>query len=117
MSDTIEITRNISPEELAEDASHDATRLDTVEQVEYYDHDDTETDEETEAARPVRKATIELTADETFIPESVDQLLAHSRRYPLLTPDQEIELAQRIERGDLRAQGMVMNPNLRLVAS
>ena len=45
--------------------------------------------------------TIDMTA-EIFIPESVDQLLAHSRRYPLLTPEQEIELAQEIERGDLR---------------
>jgi hypothetical protein len=31
--------------------------------------------------------TLDLTA-ESFIPESVDQLLAHSRRYPLLTPEQ-----------------------------
>jgi DNA-directed RNA polymerase sigma subunit (sigma70/sigma32) len=54
---------------------------------------------------------------ESFIPESVDQLLAHSRRYPLLTPDQEIELAQRIERGDLHAKELMINSNLRLVAS
>ena len=54
---------------------------------------------------------------ETFIPESVDQLLAHSRRYPLLTPAQEIELAQRIERGDLHAKELMINSNLRLVAS
>jgi len=60
-----------------------------------------------------------LTATEidTFIPESVDQLLAHSRRYPLLRPAQEIELAQRIERGDLRAKELLVNSNLRLVAS
>jgi RNA polymerase primary sigma factor len=54
---------------------------------------------------------------DSFIPESVDQLLAHSRRYPLLRPDQEIELAQRIERGDLRAKELMINSNLRLVAS
>jgi DNA-directed RNA polymerase sigma subunit (sigma70/sigma32) len=54
---------------------------------------------------------------ESFIPESVDQLLAHSRRYPLLTPHQEIELAQRIERGDLHAKELLVNSNLRLVAS
>src|SRR5207248_9192475 len=54
---------------------------------------------------------------DTFIPESVDQLLAHSRRYPLLTPAQEIELAQRIERGDLHAKELLVNSNLRLVAS
>jgi RNA polymerase primary sigma factor len=54
---------------------------------------------------------------EDFIPESVDQLLAHSRRYPLLTPEQEIELAKRIERGDLKAKELMINSNLRLVAS
>ncbi len=54
---------------------------------------------------------------DTFIPESVDQLLAHSRRYPLLTPAQEIELAKRIERGDLHAKELLVNSNLRLVAS
>ena len=57
-----------------------------------------------------------MTAD-IFIPESVDQLLAHSRRYPLLTPEQEIELAQKIERGDLQAKEKLINSNLRLVAS
>ncbi len=54
---------------------------------------------------------------DTFIPESVDQLLAHSRRYPLLTPQQEIDLAKRIERGDLHARELMINSNLRLVAS
>src|ERR1700739_414502 len=60
---------------------------------------------------------IDTSTPDTFIPESVDQLLAHSRRYPLLTPAQEIELAQRIERGDLRAKEVLVNSNLRLVAS
>src|SRR3974377_558167 len=60
---------------------------------------------------------IDMTPPDTFIPESVDQLLAHSRRYPLLTPAQEIELAKRIERGDLHAKELLVNSNLRLVAS
>src|SRR6476646_12175186 len=60
---------------------------------------------------------IDTSIPDTFIPESVDQLLAHSRRYPLLTPDQEIDLAQRIERGDLHAKELLVNSNLRLVAS
>src|SRR5438034_10520958 len=59
----------------------------------------------------------ELATPDTFIPESVDQLLAHSRRYPLLTPAQEIDLAKRIERGDLHAKELLVNSNLRLVAS
>src|SRR5208282_1846057 len=52
---------------------------------------------------------IEVGSADTFIPESVDQLLAHSRRYPLLTPAQEIDLAQRIERGDLHAKELLVN--------
>src|SRR6476619_3925547 len=60
---------------------------------------------------------VDTSIPDTFIPESVDQLLAHSRRYPLLTPEQEIELAQRIERGDLHAKELLVNSNLRLVAS
>ncbi len=72
---------------------------------------------EGESQRPPRRLPEETLADEAYIPESVDQLLAHSRRYPLLAPDQEIELAQRIERGDLHAKELLINSNLRLVAS
>src|SRR5262245_42231193 len=50
----------------------------------------------------------DLSTPDSFIPEAVDQLLAHSRRYPLLTPAQEIELAQRIERGDLHAKELLV---------
>jgi RNA polymerase primary sigma factor len=39
------------------------------------------------------------------------------RRYPLLTKEEEIELAQRIERGDLEAKERLVNSNLRLVVS
>src|SRR5919198_2201177 len=36
-------------------------------------------------------------------------------RYPLLTREEEVELAQRIERGDLEAKERLINSNLRLV--
>ena len=39
------------------------------------------------------------------------------RRYPLLTKEEEIELAKRIERGDLEAKERLINSNLRLVVS
>src|SRR5919201_163116 len=39
------------------------------------------------------------------------------RRYPLLTKEEEIELAQAIERGDLEAKERLINSNLRLVVS
>ena len=38
-------------------------------------------------------------------------------RYPLLTKEQEIELAQQIERGDPEAKEQMINSNLRLVVS
>ena len=43
--------------------------------------------------------------------------LQEVRRFPLLTREQEIELAQRIERGDLEAKEQLVNSNLRLVIS
>jgi RNA polymerase primary sigma factor len=39
------------------------------------------------------------------------------RKYPLLSKEEEIELAQAIERGDLRAKERLINSNLRLVVS
>jgi RNA polymerase primary sigma factor len=39
------------------------------------------------------------------------------RKYPLLSKDEEIELAQAIERGDLEAKERLINSNLRLVVS
>src|SRR6516164_6498074 len=39
------------------------------------------------------------------------------RRHPLLTREQEVELAKRIERGDLEAKEQLVNSNLRLVIS
>ncbi len=38
-------------------------------------------------------------------------------RYPLLTAEEEIELAKRIEKGDLAAKDRMINGNLRLVVS
>ncbi len=39
------------------------------------------------------------------------------RKYPLLTKEEEIELAQAVERGDLEAKEKLINSNLRLVVS
>ena len=39
------------------------------------------------------------------------------RKYPLLSKEEEIELAQAIERGDLKAKERLINSNLRLVVS
>jgi RNA polymerase primary sigma factor len=138
MSKTIDITRALPIDSLGLErtsvrpahAEDEPTRIGLTAVAEPEDESDDETetvvlaaaeddDEEETIPRPTlkRAGTAEIFTDESFIPESVDQLLAHSRRYPLLTPEQEIELAQRIERGDLRAKELLINSNLRLVAS
>ncbi len=49
--------------------------------------------------------------------DAMSLFLQEVRRYPLLTREQEVELAQRIERGDLDAKEKLVNSNLRLVIS
>ena len=49
--------------------------------------------------------------------DAMSLFLQEVRRHPLLSKDEEVELAQRIERGDLRAKEQLVNSNLRLVIS
>jgi RNA polymerase primary sigma factor len=49
--------------------------------------------------------------------DGLDQFLAEAGQHPLLTPAEEIELAKRIERGDLAAKERLITHNLRLVVS
>ncbi len=49
--------------------------------------------------------------------DALQLFLNELRRYPLLTKDEEIDLAQRIEGGDLEAKERMINSNLRLVVS
>jgi RNA polymerase primary sigma factor len=49
--------------------------------------------------------------------DALSLFMQEVRRYPLLTRDQEVELAKRIERGDLAAKERLVNSNLRLVIS
>jgi RNA polymerase primary sigma factor len=48
---------------------------------------------------------------------SLDLFLRAARQHSLLTAEEEVELAQRIERGDLAAKERMINANLRLVVS
>src|SRR5919198_1045392 len=47
--------------------------------------------------------------------DSFQLFVNQASRYPLLTREEEVELAQRIERGDLAAKERLINSNLRLV--
>jgi RNA polymerase primary sigma factor len=49
--------------------------------------------------------------------DSLQLFLNEMARYPLLTAAEEVELAKRIERGDIAAKHRMINSNLRLVVS
>src|SRR5947209_1691367 len=51
------------------------------------------------------------------VPDSLALFFRRARVYPLLTAEEEIELAKRIEKGDLEAKERMINSNLRLVVS
>ena len=53
----------------------------------------------------------------TATTDSLQLFLNEIGRYPLLTAEEEVELAKRIERGDLEAKELMINSNLRLVVS
>jgi RNA polymerase primary sigma factor len=65
------------------------------------------------AEHPERRGTDHHFASETT--DSFQLFLNQASRYPLLTREEEVELAQRIERGDLEAKERMINSNLRLV--
>ena len=71
------------------------------------------TSTKTDAPRP--KTDADYQVDPTL--DSLQLLLREAGKYPLLKPHEEIELAKRIEKGDLAAKDRMINSNLRLVVS
>jgi RNA polymerase sigma factor (sigma-70 family) len=65
------------------------------------------------AARVERRSDAHFSAEPTT--DSFQIFLNQASRYPLLTAEEEIELAKAIERGDLDAKERLINSNLRLV--
>jgi RNA polymerase primary sigma factor len=53
----------------------------------------------------------------TMTSDTLQLFLRDVRRHPLLSADEEVDLAKRIERGDLEAKERMVNSNLRLVVS
>jgi RNA polymerase primary sigma factor len=53
----------------------------------------------------------------TATTDSLQLFLNEAGRYPLLTAAEEVELAKKIERGDIEAKNRMINSNLRLVVS
>jgi RNA polymerase primary sigma factor len=62
-------------------------------------------------------AAVDLTPSAPTTTDSLQLFLNGIGQYDLLTADQEVALAKRIERGDLRAKEQMVNANLRLVVS
>jgi len=63
---------------------------------------------------PLRVANDELAGITT---DALQLFLNEVRRHPLLTAEEEIDLAKRVERGDMAAKERMINSNLRLVVS
>ncbi len=67
-----------------------------------------------EASEPAGYRNGELAETTT---DALQLFFNEMRKYPLLTKEEEIELAQAVERGDLEAKERLINSNLRLVVS
>ena len=69
-------------------------------------------------AREKEKASTYVNGDLAVATTDALQLFMNEiGRYPLLTKEEEVELAKRVERGDAQAKEQMINSNLRLVVS
>jgi RNA polymerase primary sigma factor len=112
----------------AEDGHIEVSRLDEVARSALLSEDEIEAlEEEIEArgivleddcGRPRVRATSYENGDlASTTTDAMALFLGEVRRHPLLTAAQEVELAKRIERGDIEAKARMINSNLRLVVS
>jgi len=67
-----------------------------------------------DGVEPTRFQPHELAGTTT---DALQLFLNEARRYPLLTKEEEVDLATAVERGDLRAKERLINSNLRLVVA
>jgi RNA polymerase primary sigma factor len=67
------------------------------------------------ADEPLPPPTLSLSYETTT--DALQIFLRDTGRHPLLTAAQEVELAKRVERGDLEAKELMVQSNLRLVVS
>lgn len=74
-------------------------------------------DEETETYAAAEEEEGEVETGECEAENAIRQYLAEIGRYPLLSAEQEMQLARRIIAGELRAQQHLVEANLRLVVS
>jgi RNA polymerase primary sigma factor len=106
--DLSEISDVVQASELEEDEAH--TLQDLLEERGYDVRDDCGR----QAPEQTTYSNAELAQQTT---DAMALFLQEVRRYPLLSKEEEVELAQAIERGDLGAKERLVNSNLRLVIS
>jgi len=76
-----------------------------------------EIDEELDAVDEDDDFELDLSTGAPLMTDSLQLFLNEAGRYPLLTAAEEVELAKRIERGDMAAKERMITSNLRLVVS
>ena len=91
--------------EIEETTKKGKKRVQTTYQELHYEEEFTE-DEDTS-----------IIGEENEVDNAIRQYLAEIGRYPLLTAEQELQLARRITEGNLEAQQRMVEANLRLVVS
>jgi RNA polymerase primary sigma factor len=96
---------------LAVSDSTDEAETDVAVSLHVLDEFDAEPDEAEE------ELDLALPAEAPLSTDSLQQFLNEAGRFPLLTAAEEVELAKRIERGDMAAKERMINSNLRLVVS
>ena len=81
--------------------------------------DDEPADKELENEEEIKDEDLEITADnvDQFADDSVRLYLREIGKIPLLSPDEEIELARRLAKGDKKAGDKLAESNMRLVVS
>ncbi|HEV8249225.1 MAG TPA: sigma-70 family RNA polymerase sigma factor [Gaiellaceae bacterium] len=105
MLDRAALERAIAEAELSDDELERLHELIEARGIEVVDPDD-------EDNEPAPRADVSLLST-----DSLQMFLNEMARYPLLTAAQEVELAKRVERGDMEAKNRMINSNLRLVVS
>ncbi len=101
------------------------TPADVADVVITHDLDDAEAETHARASKgtappPEEEEELELDLSigtSLYTTDSFQMFLNEAGRYPLLTAAEEVELAKRIEKGDMIAKERMINCNLRLVVS
>jgi RNA polymerase primary sigma factor len=107
------------PELRAADASEDAGPASAEDSLVSPEEADEEAPEETQGVR-TRLRALKPTEADLSVDASLDSLRLYLRsigRVPLLSGEEEVALAKRIERGDMAAKQHMVEANLRLVVS